>query len=183
MNKISELNHKWWYRLLKVVYVFSFLFSFIIPIILFTNNKPYLNVYDSRYALNCDDGRTRGDFDTSDLNDSFTDFDYFPYNPNKHNELTRMAKMACEYKETGDDLEAIYSNTLSFVPDIKNYEIVRIKDVYIGSWFSAIGYFLIGVIGILIIFNLIRSIFLYVVLGTNFWKVLTWRKTNQNENK
>ncbi len=171
----QESSERWWYRLIKVIFITMILFSLLIPAIIFLESKPVLDRYESRFSLKCADGRFRGDFDGSDL--AYYDlksFDNSYYNKDKFTNLDRMAKIACHYQETGDELKPIVESESTFVPTEKNYEIFLRKPSYSNSWVETISYTVLAFLGVILFFSLLRAIFLYIIFGENFGKNLVF---------
>jgi hypothetical protein len=167
----QEASKKWWYRLIKVLFILYFISSLFIPVTVFLNNKPEIDSYKSRFSLKCNDGRMRGDFDGTDLNSSLTGFSYYAQdNP------ASFARIACAYKESGEDFVNLIKSRNYIDPKETNYKIVITKSVYDSSWFITIGYTFIATLGTIIFFSLIRALFFYIIFGNNFWKNLIWKK-------
>jgi hypothetical protein len=113
----------------------------------------------------------RGDFDGTDLNSSLTGFSYYAQdNP------ASFARIACAYKESGEDFVNLIKSRNYIDPKETNYKIVITKSVYDSSWFITIGYTFIATLGTIIFFSLIRALFFYIIFGNNFWKNLIWKK-------
>ena len=108
----QEASTRWWYRLIKVIFIASVLFSLISPVVIFVQLKPVLDQYQSRFSLKCTDGRIRGDFDGSDLKYDLKSFASSYGLNEKFADLDKLAKMACFYKEAGEELDKIIKSVL-----------------------------------------------------------------------
>lgn len=171
---MEELNTKWWYRLIKVVYIFSFLFSLTIAVLIVVNNYyPKLDTFLTSYQLQCVDGRTMGEFYSSDLNYDNSDFATKNYDVR-----VSLAKIDCSgsYSSTTDDMVDIYENHKDMIPNDVNYRIIPRVPAYTSTW-GKFGLSIILAIAIpSILFALIRTLFFYVLIGREFWKTLILRK-------
>lgn len=167
----QESNKKWWYRLLKVIFILTFIFSFIIPVTVFVENKPTFNPYVSRFSLRCNDGRIRGDFNGSVLNDSLTGFDSY-----KDDSAENTAKIVCAYKEVGENFTNLINSKSFATPKEINYQIIMTNSEYDSSWPIAAVTTLLAAIIVVVFFSFVRALFFYVSFGSSFWKNLIWKK-------
>jgi hypothetical protein len=167
---LENLQKKWWYRLIKVLYITVFVFTFWVPTVtIFSSYKPYLDTYNSKYQLKCIDGALRGNFDGSKVVSYSNDF----YDDG----IKNMARYACHYISlSGDDLIAVMHDEGVFKPYVKNYDIVIKEGVYEGSWSIAIGGGLVALLGTIFFLSLIRAIFFYIAVERNFWKTLFFKQ-------
>lgn len=171
MTKL-EAQNRWWYRLIKLIYVSAVILSLVIPIAVFINNIPKLNPYESRFSIKCDDGRIRGDFDGSKLNslDNYRSWDDSYFSRDDYVIGHKLSRAACYYKETGEELDKIVKVKDFFIPEEKNYTIIVVKPIYYNSWWTNFGYTFLAIFIPFILFSLIRAIFLYVLFGELFFK-------------
>jgi len=147
MKTISELNSKIWYRALKVIYVLIFIPIFLIPILLtiasegpqFDNEKSYIE---------CDDEKT---FDDEALKKNGVDIPlkFASYLiPQSVNDL-KIKRMCSES---------------SFAPIGKNYSLISVYTKR--NWFKTIGISILSIVATILLFELIKRIFYYIVLGS-----------------
>lgn len=159
----ENLKNHWWFRTLKVIYIFLIGLSFVSVIALAISERPILNEYSSTYQIRCDkDGVLRGNIKGSDLyhfgnNPSFID-----------NNGTEVTRFFC----TNPDLNRDQTNSTfaqakidGTIPTSDNFIIVIKNSVYDGSWLSALLYLVIGILGVSIIGWIIRTVFMYILVG------------------
>ncbi len=170
----KNLNSKWWYRLVKVIYIFSFLLSLGIPTAVVLNNVPYVDEYSSRYYYKCDDGSEWGktaEINGYDLNNAKDDFS-IAGEPLKNGAQARCAKTNLTKEEL---LDAIKLGEIK-AGGQKNYTILVHKEIFYGSWMVAILGGIGALIATIIFFVITRAIFLYVVFNKSFWKSLIFKR-------
>jgi hypothetical protein len=181
----QEAEKKWWYRLIKIIFIILIFVSLLPIIAIYFDYKPEINNYDSSYSLKCNDGRQRGNFNGKELS-------YFPnisydnsyYNKERFKTLDTMARLVCSYKETGDEFRKIYESKNYVVPSIQNYEIIRTKTLYYGSWWNVVSYSLLNIVIVIFVFSLLRAVFFYVAFAENFWiNSLSFLRWLRNLNK
>lgn len=191
-------NHKygkWWYRLLQVAYCLFIIVAVSIWVIAFLaliEDRLSIDYYHSRYQVRCDDGTYRGDFGSSELNYSQTDFSV---------EIGQeYSRFACSRPDLhGNDLQEAYKKLKSAtsmgyiplaqrnvytpvlgqqnIPTERNYKIEILKQEHQGSWWYVFFAFISGLILIPLISLFIRSTFLYIAFNEPFRKTLLfWSK-------
>lgn len=148
---MKNLENKRWYRFLKVVYVFFFVLSIGYVLIIASINKPYTYVDSDKSSIICNNGNGYYAGENSIYIDS--DGSLSSYND-------EYARKLC-YHGT------IYGAS-SKVPISTNYE-VKVVHTTEGSWGSAISAFLIGTGIVIVIFEIIKRVFLYIVMGKSFF--------------
>jgi hypothetical protein len=184
MKNLQEANKKWWYRLLKVIFILFFGVSIITATTVpFFSYKPVINKYSSRYGIKCDNGVIRGDFGGNMLNDENTTFHVsdvfakYTYNLDQLRELDKMSRLACKYDDySGETYREFLTEGKYTIPDNTNYLIVVTKPIYYGSWVEALGYTIISIIGTITFYSLIRAVFFYIFFNSKFWRTLIWKK-------
>ncbi|MBA3047054.1 hypothetical protein KKC83_03035 [Patescibacteria group bacterium] len=161
---IKTLNKKWWYRLLKICYIFCFLTAVIIflfgvyfifvPIKTFDNNKSYIL---------CDNERK---FNLEENNILLGSNGYISLSNDKK------FKLLCSYDP--NDPTIINNGKISFsqlmfeskiAPKTKNYQLISFYKS-VGNLEIAFLYLFTGLFVILITFEIIKRIFYYVLLGS-----------------
>lgn len=177
---LRYLNSKWWYRLLKVVFVGMFLLGTIISVIIVVNdNKPY-QVKD--YKISCiaeytnkktlfaekDAGLYFFPYETETVYQSITDDNRLKlrnicgFTNDKADELNNEAiAYINEQIKLGTDKTTIQK----YLDDSRAY---TIEEVYRteGGYVAVVAYSLLTIIISLIIAELVRRIFYYITLGS-----------------
>lgn len=147
---VEELSQKWWYRLLKVVYIGSYLLALIFIIAVASEAWPttYTDTYNS--LIKCINGNTY----TAGVNGISIASDGGFILPSEEID----ARKLCEYGIVNDYLGS-YST-----PPSKNYEIQTVP-VTTGSWKEVLKIFAIGVVIGVLVLEAVRRVFLYVLTG------------------
>ncbi|MES2225294.1 MAG: hypothetical protein V4480_00605 [Patescibacteria group bacterium] len=151
MKTLTELNSKWWYRLLKVLYIILALIILGVSIALIVvSNAPE---FDNKASyVQCDDGRTFP-VDKIGMYSDFVD------SYNDRNFRTWCATTLVE--ENGvQKLKPING----FVPDEKNFTFVAKETAR--NWMGTIGYSVIALVVVLLLSELLRRMFYYITLGS-----------------
>ena len=137
---ILDLNSKWWYRLIKAVYLMLLFLSIAgsSVVIFFLNapeydNKPYIKCANGKEFVLSEDGTT-------------------PYSDFIWTTATEQAEYLCSGLSSGDKIWP--------VPQFEHISKYKNRD-----WFATIGFSLLSALGVLFVFELARRIFYYVVLG------------------
>lgn len=161
MKTIADLNSKWWYRLVKVVYVFL-LFSWTIgtAVGVYFLFEPEFDNENSYIA--CESGKN---YRLSE-NGIFLYSEYMGYYDDK------LAKELCTSTETmtAEEYEEKYGEPpKTFLSlDLEKYRLTEYKLISVYTerdWIATIWYMFLGFLGWLLFFELVRRIFYYVVLG------------------
>jgi len=177
METISELNTKWWYRLLKVVFVASLLISLLIAVV-----TPYFfypkKVDLTQSVIRCDNGKV---LDMSNYNVSGS---YVPYNEaskikyecldadsglnSEEVEIVEYAKANGKTREEAMQALSQYRtdrfNSEGVISMGDNYTFTVIyKDI---EWLKIMFSILISSLTAIFIFELVRRCFYYIVLGS-----------------
>lgn len=144
--EIGTLKEKWYYRLIKVIYVFVFSFSIIIfPGIAFWDHKPEKFFDSTKSTITCIDANKKYKASAVGIFDDYrTEYD------------TKKIKDFC--REATD----------FFAPNAKyNFGIFDRNDQFHteGGWFVATGYGILALVMTFIVFELFRRIFFYVITG------------------
>lgn len=177
MNTIGELNKKAWYRLLKVIFITSFLLIFVgIGAISYFKYEPEYHKNDS--VVKCDNGRVLN-YDKHQI-----EYDYIGATDNKRikfecsqtedglsDEETEIVEYGVESGMTQDDVlkaisryrqEKIQSESIAAMS--KNYEFVA--EYESRDWSRTLLFFFVFNLISLGLFELIRRVFYYIVLGS-----------------
>lgn len=151
MKTIKWLNEHWWYRLVKVSYIgFVILCSVIAVVGMWGTHEPTFDK-DNSYVL-CDDER------------KFFLNKYGMYSDYVSISDDRNFRTWCATEMVEVDGVNKFKLISGPVPETKNYELVA---KYIApNWFRTIKYSLLSLIGVLIVAELGRRAFYYVVLGS-----------------
>lgn len=156
---IAKLNEKIWYRLLKVIYILALLFVIIFFVADAFESKPK-KVFDGyNTTINCEGGTAYKAGENDIFFISATD-------SGKQNQLKELC-MSGKFPDMNFEIFKKTSERLDGNPI--NYTIdYAYKDV--GSWGIVIGNALSGIFVMIIVFEIIRRIFYYIVLGKIFPK-------------
>lgn len=157
---LEQLNEKWWYRFIKVIWVLVILFASIAFVWEIFNARTYPNMYKS-YA-ECASGKTIGlhkagifrDWEPVRDSDQDVNLRYFCINQG-----TEFVSLSSEYMSFTEK-----QDLLKNAPSI-NYEIKHVSDYGV---FLAVIYSVLAVLGTLLFQELIRRIFYYIILGKFF---------------
>lgn len=166
---LSDLKHKWWYRVSKIVYVLIILFLIGISCIISENNLPRLKGSESKFALLCDNGVQRGEFEGSDLNYDFTGFDY------NNSWAKKAANFTCSHTNIKDEAWTTKFEELNkagSLVETVNYKVVPTKKVYAVSPTHMAIVIAVTVVMVIFISLLIRAIFLYILVGGSFFRLM-----------
>lgn len=159
-----DLEIKWFYRLVKVMYVFFLAIGFISVLCIAWSLKPY-QLLDTRQSyLTCPDG-TKHSFDSLGLyfytKSRFSDYDSEKAIKECNKHLKKPAAVADIAPGDSSDLsewEVVHGNPY---PTDWIYKTE-------GSWISAIKFMLFGSMIVFLIFNVIKQSLLYIVYGKKF---------------
>jgi hypothetical protein len=146
MKTISELNERWWYRLLKVTYVILLLSAFTLGIYgVYSSSNP---VYDGNKSyIQCDNGKNfilneHGFFVSGERLSSYMDY---------------RAKDLCVNVTGGNQLD-LNGGTSG------KYDLVIFYPER--DWFLVIMYSIFVLVSNYMVFEIIRRIFYYILLGS-----------------
>ncbi len=158
MKTISELNSKIWYRILKVAYVLFFIPLFICAII--SGYLINLPKFDSEKSyIKCGDGRQLG------LEENGIHL-YSPYVYSWEGKEIKKLCLSGKYKNntTGEILTAqTYVDKFGIDSINDNFIVVPVHTKV--NWFFVIGLSLLSIIATRLLWELIKRIFYYIVLG------------------
>lgn len=181
IKTINELNSRVWYRVLKVLYIFSFIAIVAITLFLvFVEHKtPIEEIDHSNTKIICN----LGNKNTFNKNQVFEGLDQF-FKEEQYYKIDRLKSVIqnkCEITqeilnkfeltrgETKDgrtpvlwsDGESSFNATIN---GLTGYEIEE-KYKYTGGLDAVIGYSILSLLVLIIIFEAIRRIFYYIILG------------------
>ncbi len=173
MKTISELNSKWWYRLLKVVYLVAVLIVVgALAIIQYDEMRPYSKLDFKTSKVHC----LNGNFKTATYNDFMViignvsdsiryqnldplDIAEFCELPSPPEGYTPLRNLGFEQaNENAGKLKTWRLLTRESIRYEENYETV-------GSWITLFLYIILSAIIALVGFEIIRRAFYYIVLG------------------
>lgn len=156
----EKLSQKWWYRLLKVAYVGGYIAALLLIILISTDAWPntYTDTYNS--LIKCKNGNTYA----AGVNGISITSDGGFILPSEEVD----ARKLCEYDIIND-----YLGTYA-TPPSKNYEIQTVS-TNTGSWREVIKIFAIGVVISVLILEVARRVFLYILTGR---KILNRKKND-----
>jgi sensor histidine kinase YesM len=173
MKTITELNSKWWYRLVKVAFIICFLLiSTLIVEDTIDNKRPYQTIDLDNSFMVC----------TDFLNQRLSTFSYtqlgVSQSERNYNPSVDTVSEKCnipEYKDNPDTIDTSGKSRLFLLRNNNNSEwIKRIRDSYrlevtektVGSWLNVALLVFIQIVGVAIVFEIVRRILYYVILGT-----------------
>lgn len=145
MKTISELNSKVWYRFLKVIYVLLFILGLFYALIggFFVVSPTFVN---EKSYIKCNDGR---EFTLNELGISLPG-PYVPYQGYEDIVIKQNCGSTQWEKNNGYYVKKNYTLMPSLTRD----------------WFTTIGLSVFYVIVTIIIFQLIKRVFYYIILGS-----------------
>lgn len=150
--KEVNLEEKFAYRAIKVLYILSFALVILISGVIGWDSKPQKYIDSSLSYIQCSNGN-KYTFDAVGI---------YAYSKKQFTEYNdRDARFACAYAKKYD-----YSNNLP-IPNQKNYTTSFIESVR-GSWGAAIAWWFFGVLGGYILLNVAKETLLYLFLGKKF---------------
>ena len=145
----GDLEHKPWYRFLKVLYLVIFILSFLSVVGIAWSEKPRRTIDGELSSIACDNGK----YYAPSKNSIWIIGDSLDYTDDNH------ARILCKY-DTLDFYSYRYSN--EFIA--KNY---TLKPVYTktdyGSWLA---YSFLGLAIVWLVLRIIKSAFFYVAVGS-----------------
>jgi len=164
--KILDLENKWFYRLVKVMYIFFLAIGLVGVLCIGWSSKPYQLVDNKRSFLTCPDGTKH----------TFQSFDLYFYSKEKFSDYdVEKAIGTCNKKHLKKG-EAVTDLTLiKFLDADKHWE-ENNRDPYPthwiykteGSWIEATEWGLLGSIVTFLILTVIKQSLLYIVYGKKF---------------
>lgn len=164
----KDLEKHWWFRVLKVVYIFLMGFLVIVVITLAINERPFLDKSSSTYQIKCLNNRSlMGNINGKDL--------YYLNNKlafisDKETQLSRFLCMNSEIKQYDINTINILFTKASIkqtIPSMDNFEILIKTPVYNKNWLASGLYLFGGIIAIILIGLFLKMIFLYIITGDN----------------
>lgn len=142
MKALEELNQKVYYRFIKVIFVLTFLtvLSFLIFNI-YKNNRPRIIIDNSSSYIFCENGKkiNAADKDVLFVSEKFPEI------------VNKQIKTLCLYDNGWINLDSDYKINFAY----KN----------VGGWNLVAFLILIELIGLIIIFEVIKRLFYYIILG------------------
>ena len=178
IQNISDLNKKWWYRLIKVAFMLlTIACSILIFFIVYDSKKPYIK---NEYKITCvSEDSNKIAFSAGDMGLYIHDDqgivipDYTRAQINKicgieesvakqydENALDALLKLG-KYKNASDE------ESKKFIERYRIFEIDKYSAIK-GGYISRLGYLSLSLLIILLIVEIIRRIFYYIVLGRFF---------------
>lgn len=162
MKTISELNNKWWYRLIKVVYLTVFSLSFVgYPVAVFLSYGPE---YDNdKSYIKCANGK---DFILSKNGINLSSNYMYSWDKDKAENLCFDGVIKYESSGASSGLlkEFLKPKVISITNNSGKYELV--SRYTSRNYFATIGLSLLSMAITILVFELIRRVFYYVVLGS-----------------
>jgi len=172
MKTVSELNSKWWYRLVKVAYVICFL---LISTLIIENTidakRPYQTIDLDNSFMVCTNfvNQRLGTFSYTRLGVSQSDRSYNPSNDTVSEKCN-----IPEYKDNPDTINTAGRSRFSFVQNQNSEWVKEIRGSYrleetektVGSWLNVTLLVFLQIVGVAIVFEIVRRITYYIILGT-----------------
>lgn len=160
MKSIKWLNEHWWYRLIKVMYIiFLTLIIVIPPFVIINEYKPKFD-NDSSY-IKCANGK---EFILS-KNNIYLYNDYM-WSHDKDKATSLCFDGSIEYTNYGTGIwkDLTVPKITSTTENSGKYQLISIYKNR--DWTRTLGFSLVSTVVIIILFELIRRIFYYVILGS-----------------
>ncbi|MBP9717202.1 MAG: hypothetical protein KBD44_00625 [Candidatus Pacebacteria bacterium] len=185
MKTISELNTKWWYRLLKVAYLLSYIaFALALVGVAFDAEEPYLIADEDKSTLVCRSGNKKT-FSYKELQPEISIYDLKAKSVN-----TQSLASLCDidgpfgekYKIDGtptisrNEVKSLYTRIeesvdseaerIQWATNVQSNVEFNLAEKTVGSWWGVIKFSLLLLTILTITYEFIRRIFYYIVLGT-----------------
>lgn len=159
MKTLSELNSKWWYRLIKVIYIASYLIIVVGSIVaIFYNFSPEFD--NAKSYIKCENGK---EFILSENGyDLYSD--YMSHSNQVYAEDLCFDGIIEFKKEEIGNLEFKKPIVISETEKSGRYELI--SKYTNRDWFSTVGFSILTILGTGIIFEIFRRIFYYIILGS-----------------
>lgn len=178
MKTISELNEKWWYRLLKVIYFALIIFTlFIVTSFVGNETAPYSVLDLDNSNLVCLNENKSVNFklsfnEVNRIEKSSSAYRVLEMDRDRDDLIGRLCGTKKDYLNS---LPAL-NNTGSYVPvsnrtgvdwrkEVLERHLLIKNDKIVGSWKMTIFYIMLSWVFIFIIFEILRRIFYYIILG------------------
>lgn len=177
---IQELNNKWWYRLIKVLFIgINFVLIMSVFVFIMSDNKPH---QESDYKLSCiaDYTNKRSFYAEKDLNIYIFAYAghtaYDDLSDSERQKIRNVCDISTEEADTATNNALSYISEQSKLGSTKNtiqdyidnnlrpYTITS-TTVEVGSYIQGILFSLLWTLIILIVAEIIRRIFYYIFLG------------------
>jgi hypothetical protein len=171
MKTVSELNSKWWYRLVKVAYVICFLL--ITTLIIedtIDDKRPYQTIDLDNSFMVCTNfvNQRLGTFSYTRLGVSQSGINYSP--------ASDVVSIKCNIPEYKDDLNtvntegytqlALLRNNSEWIKEIRGSYRLEETEKTVGSWLNVTLFVFLQIFGVAIVFEIVRRITYYIILGT-----------------
>ena len=169
-NKLSELETKAWFRLLKLMFVITYMATFILVVLFFTYNKPYSIIDDFNSIIVCDNGvRYRALENGVDPEQALFGVGTTISREEFNKRYSQQSQEFLTSNKSKATLLCLGDKQVHFIPDVAPYKVEIVKKT-VGNWGSFIGYTALVLFVIVIIFELIKRSFFYIVIGKKFFK-------------
>lgn len=172
--EIKDLESKIWFRFLKVVFVFAYILTLVVVLVFAYDSKPYTIIDNYNSVIVCDNG-TRYKAGDNNINaegartvESIPSFQLKAKSVDTG--LSNYEFSLYEAKIQATHLCQSYSGEkVGFIPDVSPYKVELVKKT-VGDWWVFIGYMILSLFIVVIMFELIRRSFFYVAIGKKFLK-------------
>jgi hypothetical protein len=162
MKTISELNSKIWYRFLKVIFVLAFIVvSLITVFIVYDSNK---SKWVNDYIVTCNFGDKTTFAAWNEKSILLTDYDLRNYISDIPDYKKEAIQKACGI--TQQDLNNLFDSITQGIDKEQKLFDVKKANVEIGNILKAILFSLLSLVPVIIIFEIIKRAFYYIVLGS-----------------
>lgn len=166
--EIKDLESKIWFRFLKVIFVFTYLATSLVVLLFAYDSKPYAIIDNDNSVIVCDNG-TRykaGDYGIDAEEVWLEQLGATRVDAG----LSDQELLLWEAKVKATHLCQNYSGEkIGFIPDVPPYKVEIVHET-VGDWASFIGYIVLALFAVVIIFELIRRTFFYISIGKKFLK-------------
>jgi hypothetical protein len=160
MKTISELNSKWWYRLIKIVYILIFVVACGTALVI---SYSEVGSYQNDHTVTCNYGNKSTFLAYKDKRIYVPFEDYSISLANLPENIKKEIQTACAISdaEMKEKIDTYFNGTSD---GKKLYEIIDTK-VVVATYLSATLWSLLSLLIIVAIFEVLRRAFYYVVLG------------------
>jgi len=156
--EIQTLKSKWWYRLLKVIYIIAIVIAVIIIGFFLWINKPVKTLDGYKSLITCNNGKSYA----PNRNDIYP----YGYGTELNYSDDKDARILCKY-----DTLNFYDHRNEQIEKNYTFNPVYYYEISYGSWIRNI---ILSFLGLWFLANLIKGIFFYIITGQ--WIAFKFRK-------
>ncbi len=169
MQTVSELNTKWWYRLVKVVYLVALVVvSLSVANTVLNNTAPYMTIDLDKSTLVCLKGGGLVNYvisfsEVNRIENSSVAYRVLEKDWDRDDLIGRL----CNIKDRSDNSGSyIAVNSYNWRQEVLSLHRLDKVDKQIGNWYLTFFYGLFSLFVVCMFFEILRRSFYYVVLGS-----------------